>query len=522
MRLQSSEAALRNLKGIKTFPSSPRLIKDISREGLISFEEAEAYFAKRAQLIDMKNANVVYDERLRPYQNADVHFLKTFNKGKGVFNEQRMGKTPTTLVTMRAKNQNNSLIIVPFSVITHWMQEYERWHGGEIVTPKSHWTQEKRFKFYKNIKNNQSLILNYEKIVKDFEILKTLYFDAIIIDEAHRLRNYKGLEAKGTPPTVEKIIKLRRGIQDAYALTGTLAPNQPHNICGILAFLYPDLFQYYWNVIEYYFENKQETNHMTGHAYPVIGGFKSIQKKEEMIGFLETFSTQRKRKDYMKWIPKVDHEEVYLELDEKEKRIHQELHQYNEYEHIECENHLATMTTLRMLTGCPSRFNLPIRNVKLNWIKQRIGDYPKRRLIIASMFTSILKEYAKALAKHKPELLIGKLSKEKATKIKNKFQQGGIKVLLANIEVIKEGITLSKADELIIVDPSLTYTDNEQLWDRILPTTPEEALKKDTLLITHLIIKETIDVYINYALKNKKRQVDILNDYIKHKKEIIF
>ena len=505
------------------FPASPTLLHQTN----LDYKTKEKWLLKRKRIILAKtNPANTYDSRLRPYQNQDVNFLIQFNKGKGVFNQQRVGKTPTTLITLKEKNQNKNIIIVPKSMIPQWKKEYEKWHQGKCFTTKDHHSKQKRIEIYKN--NEGTLITNYDKIRIDLnEIIEHIAsngLDAVVLDEAHMLRNYKGMSSMSkTPKTVKNIIELRNLAADAYALTGTPTPNKAEDICGILAFLFPELFKFYWPTIEYYFNIVTEMNYQVGKEYRVITDFKDDYKKQEMLEFLETFTIERKRKEVMKWLPKVDKETVFLDPTKqqtkwfKEVKEYFEIHKENE-DNIMFENHLTAMIGLRQLALDPSIYNLKSKNPKFEWIKSHIEDYPETPIIIVGNFSRILRNLQKYLQKYNPEIIYGATSSEKRQETINKFQKGEINILIANIQVAKEGLTLSRAEEIIFLDPSLTYTDNEQMQDRFLPITEKEAINKEGQKIIKLILRKSIDLYINRSLKRKQEDTDIINNYINHLK----
>ena len=64
--------------------------------------------------------------RLRPYQVKDVEQL-TKHKAHGIFNEQRTGKTPTSLVAMTLKAEGRILVIATASMTYKWQEEAKTW-----------------------------------------------------------------------------------------------------------------------------------------------------------------------------------------------------------------------------------------------------------------------------------------------------------------------------------------------------------------------------------------------------------
>ena len=66
--------------------------------------------------------------QLRSYQQEDANFLASL-PCSACFNEQRTGKTPTALETVKIRNLQDDrvLIITTASSLYQWKDEYEKW-----------------------------------------------------------------------------------------------------------------------------------------------------------------------------------------------------------------------------------------------------------------------------------------------------------------------------------------------------------------------------------------------------------
>ena len=120
-------------------------------------EYSERMKAFRLAFEKLKNEifdpNVIYDARLRPYQNIDVEALSKI-KQKGVFNEMRCGKTPTTIQSVVNEGYDKIIVLVPSFLKYQWYDEFIKWSNFtkeeiEIVNGK----QDKRIMQYFSIKN---------------------------------------------------------------------------------------------------------------------------------------------------------------------------------------------------------------------------------------------------------------------------------------------------------------------------------------------------------------------------------
>jgi chromodomain-helicase-DNA-binding protein 7 len=79
----------------------------------------------------------------------------------------------------------------------------------------------------------QVLLTNYEIFIKDFDILKNIAFQHIILDEAHRLKN----KSSKITSTLNKLPCYRKTL-----LTGTPIQNNTKELWTLLNFIEPDIF----------------------------------------------------------------------------------------------------------------------------------------------------------------------------------------------------------------------------------------------------------------------------------------
>ena len=83
------------------------------------------------------------EQKLRPYQKEDVQKLLKIN-ACAILNEQRTGKTPTSLILSVKKNATKVIMVVPGSALYTWKKAYEDWTGKPCVIIQG--TAKKRLK----------------------------------------------------------------------------------------------------------------------------------------------------------------------------------------------------------------------------------------------------------------------------------------------------------------------------------------------------------------------------------------
>lgn len=490
-------------KGYTSLPATPSLLNKLKIN-------SPKYLEARLAYINNKHTDITHDSRLRPYQNDGVNFIINSKlTGIAIFDEQRLGKTPTTLTALRLLNAK-PIIVVPKSLLYQWAEEYKSWFNDDVVVIDG--TPTERQYFY-NL--NKPMIISYSTLARDIDtILPHLkYYNYLVIDEAHRIRNIKKSK-KAKPAIAKAVIKLATKIENKIALTGTPSANMADDIFGILQFLYPDLFKSYYAFIEYYFE-LEDIYTKTPQGVKTITKATSRFKKgkqEEMLELLELISIQRKRKEVMKWLPNYVIDKVTLPMDKHQAKANESLSTYFEYKDTVCLDSLSLMLAQRQLAMAPELLDCPTVGCKFNYIKNYIEDYPDKSIIIVSTLVEpllLLKKYIN----QPTEIIIGSTSPINRNNIKKNFQERKTKILLANLTVIKEGFTLDNADTIIFLESSYIYTDNIQCMDRLVPTA-ENRVHSNIQEIKLLIALGSIDEYIyDMVYVKKASSSNIINDY---------
>ena len=496
-------------KGDEVFPATTVLLNQIGipKETLDKLKAAQQKRLETLPDIDVIN-------NLREYQKEDVKFLAA-RKCAGCFNEQRTGKTPTSLATMRVKEVRKLLIVAPASTLYTWAEECKTWWYPDLPVSVVDGTAAKRKKIISNWTEG-ALVISYEclretqRTVKDelgniieiqltgdlALIKKHKDIQGVILDEAHRIKNHKSKQALA-------LFSLSY-VPHRLALTGTPAPGKQHEIFSILHWLYPEVYSGYWRFIDYYFNQYEEYN--SSGKYRVIGSFRN-QKAQELQQFLDIISTRRLRASVMSWLPEKDRQVIKLPMTDEQTKYIDELNQYFEITgtEIDAVNILAKLIKIRQILLGPQVLDLKGKSPKAEWIKQYLADYPEKSVIIFSNFTTWLKLLAKELKCD--NLIIGETSKPRREQLKQQFQEGKIKLLLINIKAGKEGLTLDRADVTIFTDKYPPVGDIQQAEDRFVATTKDRLNTGHTII--DLVMQDSYEQNILKMLAENASEIDI-------------
>ena len=490
-------------QGMPVYPLTKTLVQEAVEE-VNNIKTITNYIDK---IILAKTTKPIEHDKLRDYQKQDVAAMLRF-KRMGLFNEQRLGKTPTVLTTLaNIKDEIRTLIIAPKSTHIQWEQETNNWYTNSVKRIRGQKTQ--RISYYSDA-STKVFITTYETAHIDYEYLKNI-INCVVLDEAHRIRNYKGMTSKSSPQFTKSIVRLARNSDYVYALTGTPSPNYSHQVFPLLHILYPSTFPSYWGFINYYYSTN--TIYTKTGEVEEIGEFQNEFKQQELTEFLNNNCIQRKRKDHMDWLPDTDIKIINLELDKKLRKWYNELYTTWECKElgIDCPNKLTLIHKLLKLSS--DMLNGPKTQFILDYIK----DYPDEQIIIVTPHTSYLKELHKLIPNSK--IMIGDTTTKARGLLKQQFNDKEYQVLLGNVDVIKEGVTLEQGNTIIVVTPSFVCSDNAQAYDRIVPTNKELAITKEKQQIIKLVCKDTIDEYLETQLNLKKSSADIVNNFISYERK---
>jgi SNF2 family DNA or RNA helicase len=430
---------------------------------------------------------------LRTYQAQDIYFLSSIQPGAAIFNEMRLGKTPTALKLMEIESHYKIMVICPSSLVLNWEKEVQKWTNYDCLPVIG--TRSKRQKIYEQW-NKGFLVLSKDTAKLDVDLIRDSNY-ALIVDEAHFLRNYKTAQSKA-------VFQLGKKANRRLALTGTPSMNKPDDVYGILHFLYPERFSSYWQFIDRYFQ-----------TWGTPWGSRELKKdcykrKKELQEILEEISVQRKRAEVMQWLPKKTYQTFEVEMEKKQRKAYQDMLELFAVEgtEIDAPSVLAQLTRLRQLCLAPEVLGIEAPSAKESFLMEWLEDNANESVIVFSHFSSYLRMLQPRIKGSK--LIIGDTSKKERQQVVESFQDGKTKVILANIEAAGVGLTLDAGSTIIFLDRSYVPAMNEQAEDRIIPTTQERNHQSH---IIDIVCRDSIDQKIHNLLQAKINITQAINHY---------
>uniref|UniRef100_A0A0K0EXW4 ISWI chromatin-remodeling complex ATPase ISW1 n=1 Tax=Strongyloides venezuelensis TaxID=75913 RepID=A0A0K0EXW4_STRVS len=186
---------------------------------------------------------------MRDYQIFGLNWLVSLreNNVNGILaDEMGLGKTLQTISLIAyvkffeskikgLENNLPSIIIVPLSTLSSWINEFKKWITG-IRVVAFHGDAERRKEIIRKdlIEGTFDVVVTtYEMFSSYGEKLKKIEWEYVVVDEAHRIKNKETLLAKEVRCL---------NVKHKLLLTGTPLQNKLHELWALLNFLQPELF----------------------------------------------------------------------------------------------------------------------------------------------------------------------------------------------------------------------------------------------------------------------------------------
>jgi SNF2 family DNA or RNA helicase len=195
--------------------------------------------------------------KLFRFQREGVEFA-TFREGAIIADEIGLGKSYQAIASAVFKKEifdfNRTLVICPATLVDQWKQLIHTItdEGASVVKGAA----SDRESIYQN-GTDYFLITNYEKISKDKAILDEYPPDFVILDEAHRIKNYE-------TQTSFLIKSLKR--KHVLALTGTPVDRKLTDLYSVAGLVSPQLLAPLWEFSQnHYYFDPDHANKITGY-----------------------------------------------------------------------------------------------------------------------------------------------------------------------------------------------------------------------------------------------------------------
>lgn len=487
-----------NQQGIKLNKTHIGLLYEISEHTELSFHR------KLEQLLNFDSiaeAPLPKDFKgdLRPYQRAGYnwfHFLQQYKFGGCLADDMGLGKTVQTLALLQQQKEQvkgsdyakTSLLVLPTSLIYNWQKEAEKF--APQLRIHLH-TGSNRLKDSFGFSHFDLVITTYGVVRVDEELLRTFFFNYIILDESQHIKN----------PT-SKSFKAIKGLKSRYklALSGTPIENSVADIWSQMHFANPGLLGSYS-----YFQKE--------FVVP-IEKKKDEDKAARLQAIIKPFILRRTKDQVAKELPSKTEQTIYCEMSEEQASLYERVK--SEYRNALLDNQLQQggqgnqimllqgLTRLRQIANHPHMTDEAYTDTSgkfdtvLEMLKSIVAEGHK--ILVFSQFVKHLQLFRNHFDRQKIEYAyLDGNTKDRAGAVTTFKDRESTQIFLISIKAGGVGLNLTEADYVFILDPWWNPAVEQQAIDR-----SHRIGQTKNVFIYKFISKDTVEEKI-LALQSQKK-----------------
>jgi superfamily II DNA or RNA helicase len=438
---------------------------------------------------------------LRPYQKAGYnwfHFLKNYHFGGCLADDMGLGKTIQTLALLQkhkedteaAGSKSTSLVIMPTSLIYNWLNEAKKFtpqlrlmvHTGTL-----------RDKSHEVFTNYDVVITTYGISRIDIELMKSYFFDYVILDESQNIKNpsSKSFHAVKQLKSRFKLI-----------LSGTPIENSVNDLWTQMSFINPGLLG-----IQQYFQNEFVTP---------IEKKKDEEKARKLQALIKPFVLRRTKEQVAPELPPKTENLFYCQMSEEQASVYEKVKSEYRNELLKSlEDGTFAQTQIQVLQGLIKLRQIANHPVMID--KEYEGDSGKfenvvhtlanvleggHKVLIFSQFVKQLNIYREYFdVEDIPYVYLDGSTQNRGDVVKQFQEDPKTRVFLISIKAGGVGLNLTEADYVFILDPWWNPAVEQQAIDRT-----HRIGQTKNVFIYKFITKDSVEEKI-LALQQRKLKV---------------
>ena len=337
------------------------------------------------------------------------------------------------------------------------------------------------------------------------EKFKSVSWDLIICDEAHRLRNRESLSFIGITSLPAK----RR-----LGLTGTPILNRPNDLYALFKWLHPWYAgKSYWTFVRYFCRVEKSF-----FGDKIVGLTEDPYFQDVLIKMLDYISVYNLREEVLKEVPpKLAPQHIPLEMDAPQKKLYNQIKKLiiDELQEmgIDVANGMSKIIKLRQVTSNPGLLledlGDKIHNPKFSFIRELLEDNPKTNIVVFSWFAETIKSLNIALEEwgFSTESIYGEVAQAKRDEALQRFKSGNARVMTGTIGALGTGVDgLQYASSTVVfLERDWNPMPNEQAEDRLCRYGQDNVVK-----VYVLDCINTVDEYVGRVNLSKAEDMEIV------------
>jgi len=437
--------------------------------------------------------------KLRPYQEAGYHwfnFLREYNFGGCLADDMGLGKTVQTLALLQKVKEEHpeggatSLIIMPTSLIYNWEREAAKFAPDLKLLV---YTGPFRNKDIAHFAKYDLVLTTYGISRVDVEVLSSLFFQYIILDESQNIKN-----------AASKAFKAIKQFKSKYRLilSGTPVENSVNDLWTQMSFINPGLLG-----SQHYFQEE--------FVYP-IEKKKDEEKAQKLQALIKPFVLRRNKMQVATELPPKTEHVFYCQMSAEQAERYEQIKSEYRNELLQSLEDgtfakkqvqvLQGLTKLRQVANHPAMIDEDFKGESgkfenvIHTLDHILANGHK--VLIFSQFVRQLDIYRKHFDREKIAYAYLDGQTQNRGEIVERFQkEKEIQLFLISLKAGGVGLNLTEADYVFMLDPWWNPAVEQQAIDRT-----HRIGQTKNVFIYKFISKETVEEKI-LALQNRKKQV---------------
>ncbi len=443
-----------------------------------------------------------FQGELRPYQKAGYNWLKFLDKykfGGCLADDMGLGKTVQTLAMLQslkfAENNSPSLLIVPTSLIYNWEME-----SGKF-TPELkiyNYTGTNRIKEVSRFEGYDLVLTSYGITRLDIDLLKTFYFNYIILDESQAIKNPNS--------NISKCVK-KLNCRNKLILTGTPLENSTLDLWSQMTFINPGLLgnqSFFKNEFLNPIEKKND-----------------LDKTHKLYSIIKPFILRRHKSQVATELPEKVESIKYCSMTTAQEERYEEVKNYFRnkiLDQIESQGVnksqmllLQGLTKLRQIANHPKMVDSEYKgdSGKMEAVTHMLVSAMSEdhKILVFSQFVKHLNLLSHYLHHHKIEFAyLDGSTKDRQAQVERFQNDEKLKLFLISLKAGGLGLNLTKAEYVFLLDPWWNPAVEQQAIDRA------HRIGQENKVFTYkFITKNSVEEKI---LSLQKRKVRLASDLI--------
>jgi SNF2 family DNA or RNA helicase len=440
-------------------------------------------------------------EDLFEFQKED--YIKIAGDGNWLdFSEMGTGKTPITLAVIESNKYQCPLVICPNSLKYEWKRQIEDWtdEDAALSSPDCYFRLEP---IYRSFQNNQKYkIINYETLrnKNHIELLRIIPFDCIVFDEIHKLRNPKTKQVRG----VWEFLNSLKTTPKIIGLSGSPIMNYPNDLYVPLSVTHPEVYPRTlrdWKIFMYKYCMWSD-----GRYGPYIYGTRNLPRLREETS---NFTIRRTKKEVLPFLPNKYYRRVLLEMPSDQRKLYDRMERdlkilLDTGEPLWSTNVLSMLTRLRQINLDPKIIGVTANSAKTEFLLDLI-ESTDEKLVIFSCFEKYIYLLSSVYLRNTPHVVVtGEIPNSQRLENVRKFQEDpSVKVFLGTIQTAGEGITLTEASTVVLVDRWWNQPTCNQAIDRLHRIGQHSGVQ-----VIYPICQNSVDEILDAILERKNQMTD--------------